>query len=186
MQFHAFEVSKEYRLQLPENYCFHLSIISASPELKKKGGHVVLYVTVDGKTFSLGTISTSQKSSISTPLQIPTDLIFTANQEVSFEARGGVPVNCIGYVQCLENGEGDDFLPHTMSDEEDSLELEESDDSDEDDFQLPIEIAMAKRGKKGGKHPRVEEIIEDEEPEGCKKKVDVDPTQVDNEVKGGR
>lgn len=178
MQFHAFEVKKEYRLQLPKNYCFHLSVISASSELKKNGGNAVLYATVDGKMFSLGTISTSQNSLITTALQISTDLIFSANQEVSFQVHGGKSLNCIGYVQALGNEE-EDFLGSDSSDENGSLEEEE------DDFQLPIETALRHSGKKGGKHPRVEEVkAESEGSENVKKKMEEDLTQVTDEMEG--
>lgn len=181
MQFHAFEVKKEYRLQLPENHCFHLSVISASSGLKENGGRVTLYATVDGKTFALGTISTTEYPPCASGLQIATDLIFTAIQEVSFHVQGGKSVNCIGYVQSL--GKEDDeesIVEDVSSDNGDSLE--ESEEEGDDDFQLPIDSAMGNAKMKPGKHPRTEEVTKEAEEKGSpstKKKLVADPTQLD-------
>lgn len=184
MQFHAFEVKKEFRLQLPENHCFHLSVISASSDLKEKGGQVTLYATVDGKTFALGTISTTEYPSGVSGLQIATDLIFTAVQEVSFHVQGGKSVNCIGYVQSLgEDDEEESIVEDVPSDDVDSLEEgEESEEDGEDDFQLPIDSAMKNATVKAGKHPRIDEVTKEAKEKGspnAKKKLIVDPTQLD-------
>eukprot|EP00796_Vickermania_ingenoplastis_P010151 gene10151-7108_t len=150
-EFHAFVVhpGKEERLSIPASHGFHLSVISLP---HGKSGRTTLYVTVDGKPYALGTIDTAAQGK---PLQISTDLVFNAEQHVTFHAKGSAPVHCIGYVQSLE--ESDSFPG-----------------DGEEDFDLPIEAAQGKVGKR----PRVEEAESSDDEEDADSEMSDDYEEV--------
>ncbi len=90
-------------------------------------GRTVLSITVDGTTFCIGTLDTNANL-----FQMPLELVVSAQQQLSFSAKGQSAIHISGFIEPVEDEDIDlDDMPE--SDEEDFDDEEDSDDDDEDD-----------------------------------------------------
>jgi len=94
----------------------------------KTTNRVVLECSVDGGTFTLGSLRLNQVE------QFPLDIILDGNQEVSFHVKGEASVHLFGYYMDNqdESDDDDDHFSHMLDESDFSDELEEGEEEDEE------------------------------------------------------
>ena len=145
--FHALHVAagQETKLTIAEELGFHLSVLAAPHGASGKG---VVYATVDGKAYAIGTVDTATKN-----FQVPVDLVFSGKQSVSFSVKGNVAVHLSGYTQEMEPA--NPFGSEDGSDDEDI--------SDDEEVPAPKAKAPVAQAKKPAAPAQAEEESDDEE-----------------------
>ena len=109
--------SKDVKASIPPRSSLHISQVALPGNAN---GKATLYVTVDGKSFALGTVDAA--ASI---YQIQLDHVMNSDQKVTFVAKGNTSVHVTGYVQ----PDMDDGMDDMMSDEDD-MDLEDQAEMD--------------------------------------------------------